>query len=147
MDLWQLIKHDHDNVDELFRQILSQSSGGLRDRLFRQLKDELDLHTKVEEDLLYPALAQFEETRKFLPDARSEHTEMKKRLEALRQGDKDSEQWAQRFSELKALVQHHVRNEEDKIFPAARQVIDAARAEELKHQIEREKTAVLQEHF
>ncbi|WP_119461708.1 hemerythrin domain-containing protein [Rhodospirillaceae bacterium SYSU D60014] len=144
MDLWQLIKNDHDNVDEIFRQILQESSGDLRDKLFLQLKRELMLHTKVEEDVFYPALKHFDETRMYLADAHKEHDEVKTRLEELGKGSKDSPEWARKLGELKGVIQHHVRDEEDKIFPAAQKVIDASRAEDLKRQIEREKSQVLQ---
>lgn len=145
MDLWELIKNDHDNVDQIFEQIIHESSGDFRDKLFGQLKRELLLHTKVEDDIFYPALEDYEETRTFLPDARKEHAEMRRMLNELSSGSKDSEEWAGKLDDLKDLVHHHVRDEEQKIFPPAQRVMDPARAEELTRRIEHEKIEVLGE--
>jgi hemerythrin-like domain-containing protein len=43
--------------------------------------------------------------------------------------------WLEKISELKDVVQRHVRREEDMMFPAARKELDESRAEELGRQI------------
>jgi len=48
----------------------------------------------------------------------------------------DKPEWLERIAELKDLVQQHINGEENKMFPAARKVLDERRAEELGRQIE-----------
>ena len=78
----------------------------------------------------------------YLADAHRVHDEVKARLDELGKGSKDSLDWARKLN--KGVVQNHVRDEEDRIFPAAQKVIDATRAEDLRSRIEREKSQVLQ---
>ena len=48
----------------------------------------------------------------------------------------DDEKWLERVRELGDLVREHVRNEEERLFPAAQQTLDRERAEEIGRQIE-----------
>jgi hemerythrin-like domain-containing protein len=55
---------------------------------------------------------------------------------ATRPRSADKPEWLERISELKDLVQRHINIEENKMFPAARKLLDNRRAEELGRQIE-----------
>jgi iron-sulfur cluster repair protein YtfE (RIC family) len=144
MDLWQFIKNDHLNVDQIFEQILKEGEGAVsRDKLFAQLKRELEAHTKIEEDVFYPALEQHQDLREMAGHARREHGEVKQMLQDLSLGKATGAEWMSQFQKLQENVQHHVREEEDKIIPAAQKAIDGQKADELLHAMERDKIAVL----
>lgn len=145
MDLWQFIAADHDNADELFRETLRAIDGGVQNRrqLFEQLKLMLDQHARMEEAVFYPALQQYEATRDLVADGLEEHRKIKESLAELSAGDKDGAEWTGRFKELQQLVEHHVRDEEHKMFPAAREVLDQRKAESLLKDMEHVKLEML----
>jgi hemerythrin superfamily protein len=144
MDLWQFIKNDHQNVDQLFEQIVKEGDGAVsRDQLFAQLRRELETHAKIEEDVFYPALEQHQDMREMAGHARREHGEVKRMLADLSLGKATGAEWMSQFEKLKESVQHHVREEEDKIIPAAQRAIDGQKADELLRSMERDKIAAL----
>ena len=143
MDLYQLLKQDHQKAKRLFEQLSETSARAVksRERLFAQLKQELELHTEVEEEHFYPALRDEEETKDLVETALDEHDEVKELLEELDGADKEDESWSERLAELQDSVEHHVEEEETQLFPAAQRVLKKEKAEEIASAIEKEKEA------
>jgi len=142
MDLYQLIKQDHQKVKRLFERLAEADSGTpSQARLFAELKRELELHTTVEEKYFYPALQQYREAKGLIEEAFEEHGDVKATLEELDQGDKEDEGWAEELSELQQDVEHHVEEEENAIFPLAAELLDAEQADAIARNIQKEKAA------
>ncbi len=143
MDLYQLLKQDHQKAKRLFEQLTDTSDRAVksRERLFAQLKQELELHTEVEEQHFYPALRDQEETKDLVEEALEEHNEVKEMLEELDSANKDDESWAEQLAELKENVEHHVEEEETQLFPRAQKVLKKEQADEIAGAIEKEKEA------
>ena len=141
MDIYQLLKQDHQKVKRLFERLAEASDGPkkTRERLFAELKQELELHTQVEEKHFYAALKSFEETKDLVEEALEEHDEMKRMLEELDQADADDEGWDQQLSELQESVEDHVEEEETELFPQAQQVLDQDKADAIAKAIEKDK--------
>ncbi len=53
------------------------------------------------------------------------------------------ELWLIQFGELKSIVEHHVKEEENEMFPIAKKIISQARAESLTQEVEAEKKKML----
>ena len=55
MDAFSLMKKDHREVEEIFKNLLSTTEKTLqkRERLFQELKNELDAHAYMEEKAFY----------------------------------------------------------------------------------------------
>jgi len=143
MDLYQLLKQDHQKVKRLFEQLSDTSDRTVksRERLFAQLKQELELHTEVEEQHFYPALRDEEETKDMVEEALEEHDEVNEMLEELDGADKDEEGWSEQLAELQENVEHHVEEEETQLFPAAQKVLKKDKADEIAAAIEKDKQA------
>lgn len=143
MDLYQLLKQDHQKAKRLFEQLSDTSDRAVksRERLFTQLKQELELHTEVEEQHFYPALRDQEETRDLIEEAFEEHSEVKEMLEELDGADKADESWAEQLAELQENVEHHVQEEETQLFPRAQKVLKKEAADKIAAAIEKEKEA------
>lgn len=77
MDGLELLKQDHEKVDKLFQQIEIGGSNTQPQELFNQIYRELTIHTIIEEQVFYPALAKFPEMESLLKDAYEEHAEAK----------------------------------------------------------------------
>src|SRR5882757_4425936 len=57
MDATELLMKDHENVQGLFAQFERASEDAQKkSMLFEKIKDELQMHTKVEEEIFYPAV-------------------------------------------------------------------------------------------
>ena len=65
MDAFELLEKDHRKVEEIFAQLepTTERAVKTREELFERLKKELDIHTEIEETILYPVLKKISETR------------------------------------------------------------------------------------
>ncbi|MGH7036558.1 MAG: hemerythrin domain-containing protein [Stellaceae bacterium] len=57
MDLYQILLQDHREVDNLFEKIekSGKKAGKAQQQLSDKLRQELELHTRAEEQIVYPA--------------------------------------------------------------------------------------------
>src|SRR5436190_22211703 len=75
----ELLKQDHDKVRDLFKsyRALEEEEGGKREkrRLFSEINRELSIHTRIEEEVFYPAVkgADAEDSEKIVLEALEEH--------------------------------------------------------------------------
>ena len=125
MNAFTLLKNDHEKVAGILEKIegTTERATKAREELFAQLKSELDVHTRIEETILYPALKEYEETRDIVLEAYEEHAIVKQLLEELESSRKDDEHWTAKFTVLKENIEHHVEEEEGDMFKKARKVL------------------------
>jgi iron-sulfur cluster repair protein YtfE (RIC family) len=133
MNPFNLLKADHEKVADILETIDGTTERAIkgRDELFARLKSELELHTRIEEEIFYPALEEAEETRDIILEAYEEHRLVKQLLEELESAPKDDEQWTAKFTVLKENIEHHVEEEEGEIFKKARRVLSEEEIEAL----------------
>lgn len=133
MNAFTLLKTDHERVAGILASIEETTERAVkgRDELFTRLKQELDLHAKIEEEIFYPALEEAEETREVTLEAYEEHRLVKRMLAELEAEPKDTEEWTAKFTVLKENVEHHVEEEEGEMFKKARRVLSEEELEEL----------------
>ena len=138
MNLYQILMQDHRLTDQIFSDIEKTTAAEVRRReqLFADLRKGLEAHNVVEENIFYPEIESLSATRELVGDAFDEHAEIDAILQEIAELPTDKDEWSERITELKVVVQEHVRKEEDRIFPAARYLLDEARAEELGRRIE-----------
>ena len=141
MDVFELLKADHEKVSGIMEKIDETTERGVktREELFTQLKGELDLHAQLEEEYFYPAIEEADETRDITLEAYEEHTLVKQLLAELEAEPKDAEQWTAKFTVLKENVEHHVEEEEGELFKKARRVLGKEKSEEIGNQIQEAK--------
>jgi iron-sulfur cluster repair protein YtfE (RIC family) len=138
MDLYQMLIQDHRTVDDLFEKIekSGERASKTRQQLFDKLRQELELHTQVEERIVYPDFKRHAGVKDFIGEALEEHGEVKKMLQQLGRMEPGEKDWSAKIAELKNAVQHHVREEEQKIFPAARKEIGEPEADDLARRVQ-----------
>jgi iron-sulfur cluster repair protein YtfE (RIC family) len=125
MNAFTLLKNDHEKVAGILKSIEGTTERATkgREELFAQLKSELDVHTRIEEKIFYPALEKYEETRDIALEAYEEHAIVKQLLKELASSRKDGELWTAKFTVLKENIEHHVEEEEGEMFKKARKVL------------------------
>jgi iron-sulfur cluster repair protein YtfE (RIC family) len=141
MDAFALLKADHEKVAGMLETIEETTERALkgREELFARLKEELDLHARVEEEIFYPVLEEAEETREITLEAYEEHRLVKQLLSELEAEPKDSEEWTAKFTVLKENIEHHVEEEEGEMFKKARQALTEEEIEALGERLQEAK--------
>src|SRR5207245_10047875 len=91
---------------------------------------------QVEESIFYPEMKKHAGTKDLVSEALEEHSEVKQMLQEVGELSADDDQWSELVNALKMAVQHHVREEEDEMFPEARKAVDQRRIDELGRQIQ-----------
>ncbi len=135
LDAIELLESQHREVESLFEQLRETEDKRERKQLFAQLADNLAAHGKIEELLFYPAVCT-DDTTDLLHEAVEEHLEVKRVVAELMEMDVEDELFATKLDELEQMVEHHVEDEESKLFPQVREeeLVDleelAARLEE-----------------
>lgn len=132
-----IMSHLDAMVESADSEILSRTQ-----RLLR-LKRRLAAHAMAEEDIVYPALHERLETADNADHLYEEHAQMKVLLYKLEQDPKSDGQWHLHASELRTLVERHIRQEEDVEFPKLRATLNETMSAELASKIEREKALLL----
>ncbi|MDT5296665.1 MAG: hypothetical protein QOJ76_3545 [Acidobacteriota bacterium] len=147
MNAFQLLKEDHKKVSGIFEQLepTTERAEKTRTQLFAQLKQELDIHAKVEESIFYPSIKRAAETREIVLEGFEEHHVIKMLLGELDSLPVDTEQWTAKLKVLKENVEHHVEEEEEEMFQKARDVLSEEQIESLGKQMEEMKKQLQQQ--
>src|SRR3954465_13568152 len=127
----QLIQTSPAKANELFAKLVETSPNAVktRERLFSELKEELELQMKLEEQHLFPALRKRKETKDLVPDALNDNKETRTRRTALERTPKESDEFASKGAELRKAFQQHVRVDRKELLPAVLKSPDAEEAE------------------
>lgn len=137
---------DHEEVAGLMERIVAAHTHAQRNELFKEMKAKLLAHAQAEAKVLYRKMEKSAEddTRKFAFEAEVEHQLVEEQLDELSRGrNKESEPWTARFTVLKELVEHHVREEEGEGFSDVRKEFDGETLEKLGAQFRKEKEKLL----
>lgn len=129
-DAISLLKQDHQKVKELLGKLVDTGDGAQKTRadLLEKISKELHIHTKIEEDVFYPAFrdAGKQDEKKMFYEAIEEHRAAEDLvLPDLEKTDPGSVEFAGRAKVLKELIETHADEEESDIFPKAQQLFDA----------------------
>ena len=136
MDALELLRQDHKKVKELFEQAES-AEGTKQQQIFEQIKTELETHTYIEETVFYPAMQKHEELKDLVLESIEEHKQVKTLLREMDNLASDSEKFEPKLMVLMENVEHHAEEEEEgKMFPKIRQLMDKQYLEQLGQELE-----------
>jgi hypothetical protein len=141
MNAFELLKNDHDKVQAIFEKLASTTERAIktREEHFSKLKEELEIHSHLEETILYPVLKEEAQTRDLTVQALEKHRFISLLLNEIGDLPVDNEQWGAKFKILKDIVESHVKDEEGELFKAARAALSKERIEEISVKMESEK--------
>ena len=124
----------------MFEEAEQIEDGKEQKKVFRQIKKELDTHALIEETIFYPAMEKHEELKDMVLEAIEEHKQVKALLREMNELVNDSEKFEPKLKVLKENVQHHAEEEEEgKMFPKVRDIVDSDTLEALGQDLERAK--------
>lgn len=115
MNIFDLIKKDHQNIKTLLEKIQEHAEDkNRRNDLLNQIKQELLAHNKVEESLIYKALENIG-SETLAIRSKEEHKLVEKYLEEFKE-DLNEASYLARAEILSNLVSIHIEEEEDETF-------------------------------
>jgi hemerythrin-like domain-containing protein len=112
-------------LNELFAKLSETSDGAVktRERLFAELKAELEQHTSLEEEHLFPILRRNAETKGLVADAIKDNKELRAKLAELDALPKTDEAFPERLKELQKAFRQHARDEKTELLPAVQRAL------------------------
>jgi hemerythrin-like domain-containing protein len=142
-----MLKADHDKVRSLLAKLsgTSATAAKTRSKLLEEIEDEVMVHTKIEEQIFYPAFKEAggKEHDKMFYEATEEHRAVQKLvLPDLKKTPVDSEMFSGRVKVLKELIEHHAEEEEQELFPKAEKSMSKDQLEQLGKEMEERKKAL-----
>jgi hemerythrin-like domain-containing protein len=117
MDAIELLKADHQKVEKMFKQFEKLDGAEEKTQLVEQCCNELKIHTTIEEEIFYPAARDVLKEADLVNEAEVEHASAKSLIEQLEGYDGNDEMADAKFSVLAEYVKHHVKEEQDEMFP------------------------------
>ena len=123
-DWFDALKAEHALTLATFDKIeaTDDSQTTLRSTLLAKLKYALTKHALQEENVVYPALRQANSTYD-ADHLEEDHGYVKTYLYELETMPKDSPEWLARVRDFRSMIQTHMREEEDEIFPRFRELL------------------------
>ncbi len=125
MDAIELLKDDHENVKAMFEQYegLGDRAMASKKKLATQICTELTKHATAEEEIFYPAFraaGKGKEKEDLVDEAIVEHASAKDLIAQIMEMDASEELFDAKVKVLSELIEHHVKEEEEEMFPKAR---------------------------
>jgi iron-sulfur cluster repair protein YtfE (RIC family) len=127
-------------VKEFFKKFedAGDRAGQTRQRLFEEIKSELDVHAGIEEEIFYPVMQKVRsnEAKDLVLEALEEHKVVKTLLKEIARLTPEDDEFDAKVKVLQENVEHHADEEEKKMFPQAKQHLSEERRAELGEQME-----------
>lgn len=138
MKATDLLKKQHKNVKALFKKVEETEDGRRRRQLMDEISNELRLHTKIEEEIFYPAVREIgtSKAEEMVDESFEEHHVVDLVLAELPNVSPEDERFAAKMTVLSELVEHHADEEEDEMFPMVEKKLGKERLQELGEQME-----------
>lgn len=120
----ELLMSDHRKVEDLFEQFEQEKEGdeGTRREIAQKICAELTIHAQVEEELFYPWLRENleDDDMEMVEEAQVEHNTAKDLIAQIEGATDIDEVYNAKVKVLSEYIKHHVQEEENEIFPEAR---------------------------
>ena len=122
--IYETLKADHDKHRDLLAR-LEETSGDseTRRKLWREFFYDVGGHAAAEEETFYGPMIKTEDGQPHARHSVAEHHELDELMQELNEMDMSSPGWLTRFKTLRHDYEHHIDEEEQDIFPCAKETI------------------------
>lgn len=130
--IYEKLKSDHDKHRGLLAR-LADTQGDSEDRreLWKTFYYDVGAHAAAEELTFYSPLMADSDGQAEGRHSVAEHKELDDIIQELNEMDMSSPGWLTRFKTLKDRYEHHIEEEEEDIFPVAKEVLGTDRSGEI----------------
>lgn len=123
MDIFARLTADHDAHRELAESLLDAQNPEKRRTLFERLRRDVEAHANAEEQTFYAALLAQPDVQQTARHSIIEHEELEELFEAAERAGPQGDEWPDAIAALVDRLKHHMHEEEDDVFPEAREVL------------------------
>ena len=139
MDAIVLLRTQHREVEKLFKAV---DKGDLS--VVPEICAALEEHARIEEDVFYPAVSdEVPDEMSMVRESLEEHLIVKRLVSELSRMAADDPTYEAKATVLAENVRHHVREEEDELFPAVRSALGRKRLVELADEMQRDRESAI----
>jgi hemerythrin superfamily protein len=117
-----MLKADHRKVEGLFQEFEQATDRRTKTRIVQEALKELDIHTALEEDIIYPAIRAKIDDEAIMDEAFEEHHVAHVLMEELKAMRPSDDRFEAKFKVLAESVKHHVKEEESQVLPKAKEM-------------------------
>jgi precorrin-2 methylase len=125
IDAVELLTQQHREVKEMFDRFenMTDRAKVSKKKLADEICNALIMHTTIEEEIYYPATREAsEETEDMVDEAVVEHASAKGLIAQIMEMDPGDDLYDAKVKVLGELVEHHVQEEEEEMFPKTREL-------------------------
>lgn len=139
-----LLKEDHRKVRQLFKRFegLGPNATKAKRDIVEKVIEELSVHSAIEEQILYPVARETLEDDSIVLEDLEEHHIVKWQLSELEGMQPEDERYDAKMNVLMENVRHHIKEEENELFPKLREKLGRKRLQEVGAMLQRAKGVV-----
>lgn len=119
-DAIALLKADHALVQGLFDQFEKARGNDRKGALAKKICQELRVHTRIEEEILYPAAREALREEDLIDEAEVEHAGAKDLIAQIESSKPGADLYDAKVTVLGEYIKHHVKEEHEEMFPKLR---------------------------
>jgi len=127
MKATDLLKKQHRKVEGLFSKL--EKGGKDRSELITELANDLAAHMAIEQAIFYPAVREIDP--EMVGESYEEHAIAEMALKRLLATELDQATFKPKLVALKELIEHHVEEEEEELFPEVEEKMESEELESL----------------
>jgi len=116
-----LLRADHKAVNDLFNEYEKSRSNVRKKQIVNMICKELTVHAQIEEEIFYPAVKAALKDKELVPEATVEHATLKELIAQVEGKEPDGEMFDAKIKVLSEYVKHHVKEEQNEMFPKAKE--------------------------
>ncbi len=132
MKATELLKKQHRVVEAIFKKL--EDGKGDAQALVQELSNNLSSHMAIEQNIFYPAVKSVK--KDLVAEGYEEHSVAELALKRLRATKSSAPSFKAKVTCLKELIEHHVEEEEEEMFPAVEKKLGAERLNALGEEME-----------
>lgn len=114
-----MLRDDHQKVKALFEEFEEADDAKAKQRIVETALAELEVHAKLEEELIYPAIRAEIDEDDLMDEALEEHHVVHGLIGELKKMKPSDGRYDAKFTVLAENVRHHIKEEESEMFPKA----------------------------
>lgn len=139
--IFRRLAQEHGEVNTLMLRARTSSDPQVQREMLAKIRTEFLSHAHAEEKEFYAVLRTYPETREKATHSKAEHDEIEQMLDQLE--NLSGAAWTSVFNKLMTCVQHHVKEEENELFPLAKSVLSSDQVKDIERRFAEAKQAEL----
>ncbi|MDT7849687.1 hemerythrin domain-containing protein [Methylophilus sp. VKM B-3414] len=120
MEATAMLKADHQLISTLFKEYEKAETKAAKKKIVSQICLELSIHAQIEEEIFYPGVKAVLKDKTLIPEAIVEHATLKSLIAQVEGVEPDGEMFDAKIKVLDEYVTHHVKEEQEEMFPEAK---------------------------